>query len=76
MDTGNAGLALALAYGEGLCKSTGREFHLRINPRHSAYNALVGLAFLWKQNSNTVWMERRLADEFARKVIASLPALP
>ena len=25
MDTGNAGLALALAYGEGLCKSTGRE---------------------------------------------------
>jgi hypothetical protein len=60
----------------GFARVLGGKFHLRINPRHSAYDALVGLAFLWKQNSNTVWMERRLADGFARKVIASLPALP
>ena len=59
----------------GFARVLDGKFHLRINPRHSAYDALVELAFSWKQNSNTVWMERRLADGFARKVIASLPAL-
>jgi len=62
MDTGNAGLTLALAYGEGFARVLGGKFHLRIDPRHSAYNALVELAFLRKQNSNRVWMERRRAD--------------